>query len=209
MSTLPTTRTNEKRMIIIFASLAVLLLTAAGIIWWKMQAIPEAMFPDMQTDFNLQGAQQQQIKGSDFIGKVALVYFGYMRCPDICPDTMVRLANVIKQLDDDERQKVQVIFISVDTEHDTPDKTDAYAKHFHPDFIGLTGSNEQVMQAAQGFLVGFRKDKDEKAKGGYSMSHSSYIFAVRPDGQIGTLLQHDDDPQRILAKARYWMRWAE
>ena len=89
----------------------------------------------------------------DFSGDVTLVFFGYTRCPDICPLTMARLAQAYGQLE--RTDGLKVVMVTLDPGHDTPEVLGAYVQRFHPDFIGLTGSNNQIAEAAKTFFVGY------------------------------------------------------
>lgn len=89
----------------------------------------------------------------DLNGKVSLIFFGYTRCPDVCPLTMARLAQAYERLDD--TSGLNVVMVTVDPGHDTPAVLADYVQRFHPDFIGLTGSNTQIAEAAMAFYVGF------------------------------------------------------
>lgn len=89
----------------------------------------------------------------DFGGDVTLVFFGYTRCPDVCPFTMARLEKAY--VDAGEPTDLKIVMVSVDPEYDTPEVMRAYVGGFHPDFIGLTGTNSQVAAAARAFFAGY------------------------------------------------------
>src|SRR5690606_17526307 len=89
---------------------------------------------------------------ADFAGELTLVFFGYTRCPDVCPLTLSQLATVYEEVGTPD--DVNVVMVSVDPEHDTPQVVGDYVRRFHPSFIGLTGSNQQVATAAKSFFVG-------------------------------------------------------
>lgn len=90
---------------------------------------------------------------ADFAGDVTLVFFGYTRCPDVCPLTMARLEKAY--LDAGEPDDLKVVFVTVDPEFDTPEVVRDYVGRFHSDFIGLTGTNSQVAAAARAFYAGY------------------------------------------------------
>src|SRR5690606_33719455 len=85
---------------------------------------------------------------ADYQGKVAVVFFGFTQCPDVCPTAMAELAETMELLGED-ASKVQVLMISVDPARDTPDILAAYVTAFHPSFVGLTGSPEQLSTTAK------------------------------------------------------------
>ncbi len=88
-----------------------------------------------------------------FAGHVTLVFFGYTRCPDVCPLTMARLAHAYTELG--EPDDLRVVMVTVDPGFDTPEVLSKYVDRFHPDFVALTGSNTQIAEAALAFYVGF------------------------------------------------------
>ena len=88
-----------------------------------------------------------------FAGQVTLVFFGYTRCPDVCPLTMARLAHAYTELG--EPDDLRVVMVTVDPGFDTPEVLNEYVARFHPDFVGLTGGNTQIAEAALAFYVGF------------------------------------------------------
>lgn len=90
---------------------------------------------------------------ADFAGDVTLVFFGYTRCPDVCPLTMARLARAYEELG--EPDDLRVAMVTVDPGYDTPEVLANYVETFHPSFLGLTGNNSQVAEAARTFFVGF------------------------------------------------------
>lgn len=90
---------------------------------------------------------------ADFAGDVTLVFFGFTRCPDVCPLTMARLEKAYS--DAGEPADLRVVMVSVDPEFDTPEVMGAYVERFHQDFIGLTGSQSQVATAARAFFAGY------------------------------------------------------
>jgi protein SCO1/2 len=113
---------------------------------------------------------------SEFKGKVTVVFFGFTQCPDVCPTTMLELAQVKKSLGAD-GDKVQGVFVSIDPERDTGPVLKAYVQNFSPDFIALRGDAEQTKAAAKQFKVFYAKVPG-KTEGSYSMDHTagSYIF---------------------------------
>src|SRR5690606_11649939 len=85
---------------------------------------------------------------ADYKGKVVVAFFGFTQCPDVCPTSMSQLAHVMELLESD-ADKVQVLMILVDPERDTPEILSSYVKAFNPDFVGLTGSPEQLAATAK------------------------------------------------------------
>ncbi len=135
---------------------------------------------------------------SDFKGKIAVVFFGFTQCPEVCPTTLLELAQAKKALGAD-GDRVQGIFVTVDPERDTPEVLKAYVGNFGADFVALRGTLDQTAEAAKGFKVYFAKVPGEAA-GSYTMDHTagSYIFDAQGHvrlftryGTGGDALVHD------------------
>ena len=174
---------------------------------YQVNKIPDPAYPDFNTDFTLQSAGGPYgLK--DMKGKVGLMLFGYTHCPDVCPATLVNFGKALEQLDEDERAKVRALFISLDPERDSVEVTDKYARYFHPQIIGLSGSKEEVETAAKTFFIGAMKDKPNE-KGNYSMKHATTLYIIRPDGQMGDMISHTTPPEDLVKALRRWLPWAE
>ena len=196
----------EKRLLLP-AIVLVLALTLAGFGIYQLNKIPKPKFPEISAKFNLM-SDHGRISSDEMKGKVGLVFFGYTHCPDVCPNTMLTVAATLKKLSNEERAKVKSYFITIDPARDTPEITSKYARHFSTDLVALSGSQEEVDAAAKSFLVGYEKEKPNK-KGNYGIAHSTYIFLVRPDGQVGNLIGHAETPEEIAETIRYWLKWAD
>ena len=118
---------------------------------------------------------------------VTLVFFGFTQCPDVCPITMARLAKIYRELG--EPEGVQVVMVTVDPETDTPDVVARYAAGFHPDFLGLGGSNAQIAVAARTFYVGYA------SLGGGQYTHTDVVAVVDREGRMRYVYGNDRVPQ--------------
>lgn len=107
--------------------------------------------PPSVAEVTLLGADRSEFSFNKLQSEVNIVFFGYTRCPDVCPLTLARLNEIYRNLQ--EPKHLSVIMISVDPEFDTPEITQNYIGNFHPDFIGLSGDNSQVAEAIQTFYV--------------------------------------------------------
>ena len=162
----------------IFCLLCLVFLSACGE-QISYQAI-DVSVPLESADFHLADSDGRQRSLADFRGKVVVLFFGYTHCPVVCPTTLADLAQVMRLLGSDS-EKVQVIFITVDPEHDTPEILAKFVPFFHPSFVGLSGDEQSTAAAAKSFGVGFEK-QDYKA-GGYSFIHSDGTFLIGTTGQ--------------------------
>ncbi len=131
-------------------------------------------------DFTLTNADGQEVQLSDFQGKIVLLYFGYTFCPDVCPTSLSDLKLVQNRLDES-GEKIQVIMVTVDPERDTPEKIAEYVAHFHPTFIGLSGTKEEIDAAGEGYGVYYERHEGTEATG-YLVDHTARIFVIEPDG---------------------------
>jgi cytochrome oxidase Cu insertion factor (SCO1/SenC/PrrC family) len=121
----------------------------------------------------------------DFHGRYQLIYFGYSFCPDVCPTTLAVIGQALDKLGS-EGKRVTPIFITIDPERDTPKVLVDYMKAFGPQFVGLTGSPDQIKQVEKEYRVYALKKPIDPAhpERGYGMDHSSVIYLMGPDGRL-------------------------
>ncbi len=156
-------------------------------------------------DFELIDQDRKQARLSNYTkqGKIVIIFFGYTHCPDVCPTALTTLAKVVKELNDKERQKVQVLFISVDPERDTPEVLKGYVPFFYPTFLGLTGTSESIKKIAKEYKVFYRKVEGESTAG-YLIDHTATIYVVTPDMRIKLLYTPaKQDPYKMSEDIRY------
>ena len=132
---------------------------------------------------------------ASFAGKAVLVFFGYTQCPDVCPTTLAELSEVMKLLGD-KADRLQVVMITVDPERDTPDVLKAYVTSFDPRFLGLSGTPEQIKQAANSFKAFYAKSA--VANGTYSMDHTASFYLIDPKGESRVLLNNNAGAKAIV-----------
>ena len=119
---------------------------------------------------------------ADYRGKAVAVFFGYTQCPDVCPTTMAALAEAMRKLGPD-ADRVQVIFITVDPDRDTPDLLGKYVPAFDPRFVGLRGDAAATERTAREFKVIYQKVPGN-APGRYTVDHSAGVFLCDPQGRL-------------------------
>jgi len=137
---------------------------------------------------------------ADFRGKVVLIFFGYTACPDACPTALIRFVAVMKALAAD-AERVQVLFVTVDPERDTPEKLAVYVPWFHPSFIGLYGDPAAIAAAAREFKVYFARSTGSPGMG-YLIDHSTAAYAIDPAGRIRLYIKDDAPVADIVADVR-------
>jgi len=152
--------------------------------------------------FTLVDGAGRTVTDVDFRGSYMLVFFGFTRCPDLCPTTLQRVAEVLDRLGD-AAQAIQPIFITLDPERDDPATLAAYVAHFHPRLIGLGGSPEQVAAAAAAYRVYWAKvPLDGSPEGDYTIDHSGYLYLMGPDGQFVDHFSHQGSADEIAQRLR-------
>lgn len=174
----------------------------------QVAAEPPLEGADIGGDFELVDAEGNVVRWSDFAGQFRVVYFGYAFCPDICPNDMGQLARGLDSLeksDPDKAGRIQPIFITIDPERDTPAVVGEFTGAFSEDFIGLTGTPEQVRAAADTFRVYF--ERGEEVNGGaYLMNHSNIAYLFGPEGQPIATLPTDQGAQAVADELRRWVK---
>lgn len=147
-------------------------------------------------DFHLLDRHNQNRSLSDFKGKAVLLFFGYTHCPDICVTTLSRLALAQQRLGAD-AARVQVLFVTLDPERDTPEKLAEYVRYFNKDFLALHGDNTAIAKTAAEFKVSYRKQYTGSAAG-YALDHSAGIYGFDPGGHLRVLINYDADVASIV-----------
>jgi protein SCO1/2 len=137
---------------------------------------------DYAKGFTLADADGRQRTLADFKGKVVVMFFGYAQCPDVCPTTMTEMAQVKQQLGSD-GDKLQVLFVTVDPERDTPAVMRAYMGAFDPAFVALIPTPEQLAALAKDYKVYYKK-VEGKTPTSYSMDHSAASFVYDTEGRL-------------------------
>ena len=120
---------------------------------------------------------------ADFKGQVVMLYFGFVQCPDVCPTALTRASQVMQQLGPELAARVQVIFVTVDPERDTPELLKTYMANFDPAFLALRGSPEQLAAVAKDFKVYYKKAEGATPEI-YSMDHSAGSYIFDPAGRL-------------------------
>ena len=134
------------------------------------------------TDFN---GQTRHL--TDFKGRVVMLYFGFVQCPDVCPTALTRAAGVMQQLGP-QAADLQVIFVTVDPERDTPALLREYMASFDPSFLALTGGLDAIRQTADEFRVYYKKVPTGSS---YTMDHTALSYLFDRQGRVRVVLRHE------------------
>jgi len=143
--------------------------------------------------FNLIDHQGKQQKLENFVRKVVVINFGYTHCPDVCPTTLLDLANALKLMGASAKD-VQVLFVSVDPSRDTQEVLAQYVPSFNPTFIGLRGDTQQLDAAVKSFNAYYAKADGEK---NYSVDHSAGSYVIDKKGNARLYIQFGEKPAEI------------
>jgi protein SCO1 len=136
----------------------------------------------------------------DFRGKVVVIFFGYTQCPDVCPTTLSELATAMQKLGAD-AARVQVLFITVDPERDTPALLSQYVPAFNPTFLGLYGDAAATAETAKEFKVIYQKQPGA-TPGSYTMDHSAGTFILDTEGRPRVYVSYGQGPDVFVHDIR-------
>ncbi|UHJ62682.1 SCO family protein [Vibrio furnissii] len=130
--------------------------------------------------------------------RIRIVYFGFTRCPDVCPTSLAMLAGALNELDADTQSQVRPMFVSLDPERDNAQASATYAHYFHPMIEGLSAPLDVTTALAHHYGVIFRKTELPNSELKYTLDHSSYFYFLQPDGTLITKVPHTQNPAPIV-----------
>jgi protein SCO1/2 len=194
------------------AFLPYLLLVAAlagGVLWYESSRVPRlgqvvtTGVADVGGPFKLTDQTGKAVTDADFRGRYMLIYFGYSFCPDVCPTTLSVMAQALDKMSV-AKSRVVPVFITIDPERDTPAVLKDYMAAFGPQFVGLTGSPEQIKAVEKEYRVYAKKTPIDASnpKRGYGMDHSSVIYLMGPDGRMISFYDEAISPDDLAKDLR-------
>ena len=151
-------------------------------------------------DFTVE-TQEGDLSLKDLRGKVVVLYFGYTKCPDICPTSLALLTQALNQLSEQELAEVQAIFVSVDPERDNVTRLKEYAAYFHPKILGATAEKAVIDKITKQYGAAYRMVESDSAAG-YLVDHSSYTYLIDKQGKLRKTLAHGTAPEIVLTEIR-------
>lgn len=152
---------------------------------------------ELGAPFNLIDHNGKPITEAAFEGKPTLVYFGFTRCPEVCPTTFYEMAGWFDTLGD-KGKDLQAFFITVDPERDTPEIMKGFAEAFTDRATGITGDPEKVWNLLAAWHVYYKKIYDED--GDYTMDHTASVFLVDRDGRFKGTIAYGENTETAIAK---------
>ncbi|KAI1379152.1 SCO1 protein [Hypoxylon crocopeplum] len=195
-------------------------ITSAGLVWYfehekeRMQRkrIAEATKgigrPKVGGDFELVDQDGRPFLSSDLKGRYSLIYFGFTHCPDICPEELDKMARMFDIVEEKSPGVLTPVFITCDPARDDPKILKSYLAEFHPRFVGLTGTYEQVKEVCKAYRVYFSTPRDVKPGQDYLVDHSIYFYLMDPEGDFVEALGRQHSPEQaakvILDHMKDW-----
>ncbi len=161
---------------------------------WNAGDVAGAL-PDLE--FSLTGPDGEPVEARSLRGKPVLLFFGFTNCPNVCPTTLARLSVLMKKLGEDAKD-IQVVFVTVDPDRDTPEVMKRYTAAFGPWLLGLTGPEADLNRLSESYGV-YAAMESADSKGAYNVMHSTVIFAFDADGHIRLLISDLDDGDAVVA----------
>ncbi len=153
---------------------------------------------DHGRDFKLQDPDGRTRTLADFQGQAVLLFFGFTQCPDVCPTALARAAQA-KALLGTQGGRLQVIFVTVDPERDTPPVLKAYTGAFDASFLGLYGSLDETAELARNFKAYYKKVPTGSS---YTMDHTALSYVYDPAGKLRLILKHDQSAEQVAQDLR-------
>ena len=150
-------------------------------------------------NFTLQSLQGD-VSLSDFKGKAVVMYFGFMSCPEVCPNSLGVIKAAFNKLDEDTIADVQGIMISIDPKRDSLQSLEAFTQHFHPNITGITGDEKILEKTAKQYGAYFSKTDDPKL--GYLYEHVSRYYVIDKDGELVDAMRHSTTPNELVARLK-------
>jgi len=203
---------NPQARLILLAILVGAISTVAGISFWKvMQGPPQASStsllllpePRVIADFSLVDDEGRPFSLENLQGHWSVLFFGFTHCPDVCPSALYDLAQIRKSLAQDHPESardLQVLFVSVDPERDTPEKLNQYVDYFDPSFIGVTGPEAQLAPLTLQLGIAYRIEDHEPGSQQYTVDHSASFLLMNPDGKLHGVFPAPHQTEKMAAE---------
>lgn len=160
--------------------------------------------PLIRSEFTLVDHTGRTRTEDDFGGRWQLAFFGFTHCPDVCPTTLSTISQLLDEMGAD-ASKIAPLFITIDPDRDTPEAMAEYVEAIDPRVIGLTGSPEQINEAARAFRVYFARVGADGTATDYQMNHSTFVYLMDPLGRYAMHFSHHDDPAALAGRIREFL----
>lgn len=157
-----------------------------------LTTVPNNLFKITSSDGRFQGLSDDK--------RLYIAYFGFTHCPDVCPTSLAVLSAALGEISSAQAAQLQSLFISVDPKRDTPEMVTTYAGYFHPDIVGLSPQEGQLLGLSQSLGVYYQYVDIPGSELGYSVDHSSFFYFINPKGELLAKVPHTLDPQPVINK---------
>lgn len=158
-------------------------------------------FANLGGDFSLQ-SQAGETALSDFKGKVVVMYFGFLSCPEVCPNSMTVIQTALNRLSEADKTQTQALLVSVDPSRDTIEKLAEYTEFYHQNLLGLTGSKAQIDAVTRQYGAFYDFTEIESANANYGVEHSSRYYVIDRAGSLVAAMRHSTTPNELAAQIR-------
>ena len=205
------TRKNSNFRLIALAILVGAISAVGGISLWNVMQGPNQSStatlmilpePRIVDDFTLVDDEAQPFSLENLRGHWTLMFFGFTNCPDVCPSALYDLnlaSEKLEQLRGGQQPETQVVFVSVDPERDTPEKLSEYLGYFNPEFIGVTGTQQQLASLTMQLGIAFQIEEHEPGAEQYNVYHSVSFLLTDPEGRLHGVFPAPHDAERIAS----------
>lgn len=138
----------------------------------------------------------------DFRGSVVVLYFGFLSCPEVCPTSMSILTRSLEKLSPAEKSKTKAILISIDPERDDFQELLEFTNYYHPNILGVTGTDQEVKQVAEQYGAFFEITESETVDSAYAYRHSSRYYVIDQQGNLIQAMRHSTTPNELAARIK-------
>ena len=138
----------------------------------------------------------------DFRGSVVVLYFGFLSCPEVCPTSMSILTRSLEKLSPAEKNKTKAILISIDPQRDNFQELLEFTNYYHPNILGVTGTEQEVEKVAQQYGAFFEITESETVDSAYAYRHSSRYYVIDQQGKLIQAMRHSTTPNELSARIK-------
>ena len=192
---------DRKTFLIGISSFLILLaLGTAVLIFAKPASFRGTTFAEpypVASEIDLTRSDGSRFRLSEMRGDIVLLFFGYTSCPDVCPATLAELRHALSELKEQDAERVQVVFVTVDPERDSPERVQEYVDRFNPAFIGLSGTQTELEKTWAEYGV-YREIAAEQSAAGYIVNHTARVSLIDPQGNLRISFSFDTPVEDIV-----------
>ncbi|MDA8682527.1 SCO family protein [Porticoccaceae bacterium] len=187
-------------------SLIIMVIVSTGVLFSIMLDKPQEQpnlikSPTVGGDFVLRNIDGR-VSLEDFRGSVVILYFGFLSCPEVCPTSMSILTRSLEKLSPAEKNKTKAILISIDPQRDNFQELLEFTNYYHPNILGVTGTEQEVEKVAQQYGAFFEITASETVDSAYAYRHSSRYYIIDQQGNLIQAMRHSTTPNELAARIK-------